>query len=65
MWPGPPESQNGLFPQLLPPPFLPRVQGRKLAPASGTWFCSPKAGPEDGAKGGFVVGAILANIQVA
>lgn len=34
---------------LLPPPFLPRVQGRELARASGTWFCSPKAGTEDGA----------------
>lgn len=36
---------------LLPPPFLPRVQGRKLAPASGTRSCPTSAGAEDGTEG--------------
>lgn len=34
----------------LPPPFLPRVQGRELAPASGSQFCSPSAGTKDAVK---------------
>ena len=41
----------------LPPPFPAGVQGRELAPASGTWFRAPSAGAKDGTKGGLTVGA--------
>ena len=45
------------FHSSLPPPFPTGVQGRELAPASGTWFRAPSAGAKDGTKGGLTVGA--------